>query len=86
MIKDFREHYGDGKWLRTELNELQAFEQDFGQGQCGELQYEDTSADGNADGQWESASLVDKGGAKGLQWEAPTPKSRDELTQAAAEN
>jgi len=73
------------QWLRTELNQLQAFEHDFGQGQRGELQYEDTSADGNADGEWESSSLVNNG-AKGLQWEAPTPKGLAELKQAAGKN
>ena len=84
MIKDFREHYGEGTWLRMELNQLEAFEHDFGRGPRGELQYEDTSADGNADGAWESRSLVNS--SKGLQWKAPKPKTRDELKQAAGKN
>lgn len=29
MIRQFRRHYGEGKWLRAELNELQAFAGEF---------------------------------------------------------
>merc|ERR1719424_111909 len=53
MIADFRNEFGEGAWLRTELRELDAFRQAFGGANA--LQFEDVSEDGSSDGRWESA-------------------------------
>ena len=47
-IADFRKRFGEARWLKEELNQLDAFEKAYG----GNERFEDTRADGNADGVW----------------------------------
>ena len=47
-IADFRARFGEAKWLKEELNQLDAFENAFGAGET----FEDTRADGASDGMW----------------------------------
>lgn len=56
LIRQFRSAYGQGKWLKTELNQLEQFEAAFGRGHKGSLQFEDVSADGSSDGKWDKPS------------------------------
>ncbi len=47
-IADFRARIGEAKWLKEELNQLDAIENAFGAGET----FEDTRADGASDGLW----------------------------------
>ena len=50
MIADFRMRFGEASWLREELRELDVFKHAFRADK--QLQFEDTSEDGNSDGHW----------------------------------
>ena len=52
MIKDFRERYGEGQWLRAELNQLEAFKRRFRAENDEAMTFEDVRADGGSDGKW----------------------------------
>ena len=54
LIAGFREHYGQGQWLRTELKELDQFRKQFGEA----AKWEDVSPDGSSDGHWDELGMV----------------------------
>merc|ERR1712151_1447766 len=65
LIMAFRERFGMGKWLNLELDELDAFETQFGASKeknapKATLIWEDVSEDGSSDIQWEKFTFAEK--------------------------
>ena len=49
LIEQFREEFGEGKWVQVELEQLQDFIDAY---PYDNIQYEDVSPDGGSDGKW----------------------------------